>query len=151
MKVLLSKVLSPLFLALCLAGCISAQNAGPEAVVDKFVKAWNTHDMKAFDRLFIDDAVWVTRAEIRIEGRTNIIKDFTEAHTTWASGSSIEQSDREVRVLGKDAAAIFFRAGFLDEGKLVPDSKRALLIVVVRKKGVWKIAVGQLDHPSPKT
>lgn len=151
MKSSLIKVLSPLFIAFCLAGCISAQNAGPETVVDQFVKAWNTHDMKAFDRLFTDDAVWVTLAEVRIEGRANIIKDLTEAHATWASGSSIAQSEREVRSLGKDVAVILFRAGFLDEGKLVPDSKRALLIVVVRKKGVWKITAGQLDHPTPKT
>jgi uncharacterized protein (TIGR02246 family) len=107
--------------------------------------------MKAFDRLFMDDAVWVTLAEVRIEGRANIVKDLAEAHSTWANGTSLEQSDRELRSLGKDVAVVLFRAGFLDEGKLVPDSKRALLIVVVRKNNVWKIAAGQLDHPTPKS
>jgi hypothetical protein len=46
-----------LFLSVCFAVTSLAQSASPEAVVDDFVKAWNSHDPKAFDRLFIDDAI----------------------------------------------------------------------------------------------
>jgi len=60
--------------------------------VDDFVKAWNSHDPKAFDRLFIDDAVWVPVAEARTEARKDIVKDFAEIHATWAETTTVSQS-----------------------------------------------------------
>src|SRR5260370_13908167 len=70
------KVLAPLFLSICLPVSSSAQSASPEAIVGDFVKAWNSHDMKALDRLLTDDAIWVPVAEVIDEGRGNIVKDF---------------------------------------------------------------------------
>lgn len=133
-----------------LGGFAEAQKSGPEALLKDFVKAWNTHDMKAFDRLYKDDAIWVTLAEVRLVGRANIVKDLSEAHTTWAQNVSIAESDVESRKISSTCSVIFFRAGFIVDGQAIPDSKRALMIVVVRDHGRWKIAAGQLDHPTPK-
>jgi uncharacterized protein (TIGR02246 family) len=107
--------------------------------------------MKAWGRLFTDDAIWVTVAESRTAGRSNIIKDFGETHATWAKDTAIVQSATEVRRVSPDAAVILFRAGFLDkQGKLNPDSNRALLVVAVKQSDGWRIAAGQLAHPSPR-
>src|SRR5690242_14850576 len=83
--------------ALILAASISAaevraESATPEAVVDDFIKAWNSHDMKAFDRLFTEDAIWIPLAEVTDEGRANILKDLAEAHNTWAQTTTLKQS-----------------------------------------------------------
>lgn len=141
-------LLSILFTAF--AGYTNGQSNAPQSILNDFVKAWNTHNMKAFDSLYTDDAVWVTLAEVRLIGRENIVKDLEQAHTTWAKNVSIVQTDVETKSLGPKFAVIFFRAGFLDDrGQLVPDSKRALMIVVTKQNGRWKITAGQLAHPTP--
>ncbi len=146
-----SKVLVSMFFVICFVASSVAQSASPKALVEDFVKAWNTHDQKAWGRLFTDDAIWVVVAEDRLEGRSNIVEDWGKAHTTWAKNISIVQSAVEVRKVSRDAAVILFRAGFLDkQGKLIPDSDRAMLVVVTKQSGGWRINAGQLAHPSPK-
>ncbi len=148
---LIAKVLAPLLFVIYFATSSSAQSASPKAIVDDFVKAWNAHDMNAWGRLFTDDAVWVTVAESRTAGRSNIVKDFGETHTTWAKNTAVVQSAIEVRKVSLDVAVILFRAGFLDkQRKLIPDSNRALLVVAVKQSDGWRIAAGQLAHPSPQ-
>ena len=123
----------------------AAQSATPEAVVDDLVKAWNSHDMKAFDRLFTDDAVWVPVAEVMNEGRANIVKDFGEAHSTWAKTTTLKQSGAlKIRQLRPDVAVLLFHVHFMQDGKEVPDLDRAMIIVAVKQSAGWKIAVGQL-------
>jgi uncharacterized protein (TIGR02246 family) len=121
-----------------------AQNASPETVVDDFVQAWNSHDAKAFDRLFIDDAIWVPVADARTEGRKDIVKDFAEIHATWAKTTTVRQSAIKVQRLRPDVAVILFHAKFLENGKEVPGIDRAMVIVAVKQTGGWKIATGQI-------
>ena len=132
------------------AGFVHAQKKPPESILDRFVAAWNSHDMKAMDKLYTDDAIWVTLAEVRLVGRPDIIRDMTAAHTTWAGNVSLVKSDVETRTISPSSAVIFFKAGFIVDGQPIPDSKRALMIVVVKRNNQWKIAAGQLDHPTPK-
>src|SRR2546430_4165056 len=122
----LSVHLSTLFLSVCFAITSSAQSATPEAVVEDFVKAWNSHDAKAFDRLFIDDAIWVPVAEARTEGRRDIVKDFADIHATWAKTTTVSQSAIKVQQLRPDVAVILFHAKFLENGKEVPGIDRAM-------------------------
>jgi hypothetical protein len=42
------------------AGSASGQTSAAGALADAFVDAWNTHDVRAFGRLYADDADWVT-------------------------------------------------------------------------------------------
>ena len=141
---LLSAHLTTLFVSICFATSGSPQSASPETLVDDFVKAWNSHDGKAFDRLFIDEAVWVPVAEARTEGRRDIVKDFTEIHTTWAKATTLSQSAMKVQQLRPDVAVILFHAKFLEDGKEVPGIDRAMVIVAVKQAGGWKIATGQI-------
>ena len=139
-----------LVIVMSAAGFVYAQKKPPESILDQFVAAWNNHDMKAMDKLYTDDAIWVTLAEVRLVGRPDIIKDMTAAHTTWAGNVSLAKSDVETRMISPSSAVIFFKAGFIVDGQPIPDSKRALMIVVVKRSNQWKIAAGQLDHPTPK-
>lgn len=144
------KVLVSMVVVICFTASVLAQSASPKVLVEAYVKAWNTHDKKAWGRLFTDDAIMVLVAEERIAGRSNIVDDWEKAHTTWAENTSIAQSAVEVRKVSRDLAVIFFRAGFLDkQGKLIPDSNRAILIVAMKQSDGWRITAGQLAHPTP--
>jgi uncharacterized protein (TIGR02246 family) len=140
--------LASLFFSICFIPNSSAQSPNPQAVVDDYVKAWNSHDMRAFDRLFTDDAIFVRFAGSRIEGHGNIVKEFKEIHTTWAKDVSIYQSATKVRALSSDSAVILEDLGHLEHGKQVPGVDIALLVVVVKQPNGWKISVGEIAHPS---
>ncbi len=120
----------------------SARLAGPEAVVGDFTTAWNTHDMKAYDRLFTDDAVWIAVAESRVNGRGKIVEDFRDIHSSWAAKTTVVASAIEVHPVRPDVAVVLFHTGYLDEqGQALPGVDRAVITVVVQDAGNWKIAV----------
>jgi hypothetical protein len=76
--------------------------------------------MKAFDRLFTDDAIWVPLAEIMDEGRVSIIKDLGDAHNTWAKTTTLTRSGPlKVRQVRPDVAVLLFHLHFLNDGKEV--------------------------------
>ena len=72
-----------LFLAglLLMPVAAQAQITGPEQLPDQFVAAWNTHDISAFEKLYISDATWVPSAEERVEGRAAILKGMSTVNT----------------------------------------------------------------------
>ena len=122
-----------MFFVICFTASGLSQSASPKVLVEDFVKAWNTHDTKAWGRLFTDDAIYVTVAEDRLAGRSNIVEDWAKAHTTWAKNTSIVQSAVEVRKVSRDVAVILCRVGFLNEQRrLVPDSNRAILVFAIK-------------------
>lgn len=134
--------------AICLCCSVASsgsQDRGPEAVVQRFVNAWNSHDMAAFRQLFADDALWVPVAESRLQGRAAILKDFTLIHTTWAKTTTIAASEVTVQKLSPTVSALFLRLRYLDaEGHTSPGVNHAVLIVAVKESGLWKIAAGQI-------
>jgi uncharacterized protein (TIGR02246 family) len=141
------KISSKLLILLAIfsyASSAFAQSSSPEAVANDFVKAWNSHDMKAFDRVFTDDAIWVPVAEARVEGRNNIVKDLTEIHTTWAKTTTIRQSVLKVQMLRPDVAVVLFHLKYVEDGKDVPGIDRAMVIVAIKQNDGWRIATGQI-------
>lgn len=125
--------------------------AGPEALPDRFIAAWNAHDPKAFDALYTSDAVWVPIAEERTEGREAIVSEFAKIHVGgWAQKVTITKKDiPEVHLLRPDVATIFFHMNFLMNGQVVPGVQRALILVATESGGEWKISAGQLTKESP--
>ena len=76
------KVIIPLFVSALFAVTSAAQSVTPVAVVDDFLKAWNSHDANAFNRLFTEDAILVPVPETRVVGHADVIKEFEQIHTT---------------------------------------------------------------------
>ncbi len=138
------KSIAALFVSGFLAATAAAQSASPEAVVQDFVSAWNSHDVKVFDRLFSDDTIWVPVAEARVIGHRDVIKGFEEIHTTWAKSTTITASDIKVQTVRPDVAVILFHARYLKDGKEVPGLDRAMMIVAVKQPDGWRISAGQL-------
>jgi hypothetical protein len=72
------KVIIPLFVSVLFAATSAAQSATPVAVVEDFLKAWNSHGANAFDPLFTENAIWVPVAERRVAGHADVIKEFEQ-------------------------------------------------------------------------
>jgi uncharacterized protein (TIGR02246 family) len=145
------RVIIPLFMSLLFAATSAAQSATPVAVIDDFLKAWNSHDAKAFDRLFTQDAIWVPVAETRVAGHADVIKEFEQIHTTWAKKTTIIARDVKVQSVRPDVAVILFQAKFVQDAKEVPVLDRSMIMVAVKQTDGWRIAAGQFTkrHEGP--
>lgn len=148
---LMRKVITLLFLSVLLASMSAAQSATPLVLVDDFLKAWNSHDAKAFDRLFTQDAIWVPVAESRAIGHADDIKEFEQIHTTWAKKAAIIARDIKVQTVCPDVAVILFQAKFVQDAKEAPLLDRAVIMVAVKQADGWRIAAGQdaKQHEGP--
>jgi uncharacterized protein (TIGR02246 family) len=120
-------------------------------VVDDFLKAWNSHDAKAFDRLFTKDATWMPAADTRVIGHADVIKGFEHIHTTWAKKTTIIARDIKVQSIRPDVAVILFQAKFVQEAKEAPLLDRAVIMVAVKEADGWRVAAGQVakQHEGP--
>ena len=128
----------------------SAQSASPESIATDFTKAWNSHDVKAYDRLFADHAVWVPVAEFRVIGHDEVVQGFAEIHSSWAKDTTVSLTALHVESVSPDVSVIFFHSTVdsLDaQGKLQPGPDRAVILVAVRNTDGWRIAAGQITKP----
>ena len=145
------KTIIPLFVSVLFAATSAAQSATPVVVVDDFLKAWNSHDAKAFNRLFTKDAIWAPVAESRFVGHSDVIKEFEQIHTTWANKTTIIARDIKVQSVRPDVAVILFHAKFVQDAKEAPALDRAVIMVAVKQADGWRIAAGQVtkQHEGP--
>ena len=145
------KVIIPLFVSVLFAATSAAQSVTPVAVVDDFLKAWNSHEAKAFDRLFTEDAIWVPVAETRVVGHSDVIKEFEQIHTKWAKKTTIIARDIKVQSIRPDVAVILLHAKFVQDAKEAPLLDRAVIMVAVKQADGWRIAAGQVtkQHEGP--
>ena len=79
----------------------AAPVATAESLVERFVAAWNSHDLAAFEKLFTSEVTWVATFDARHEGREAVLKDFRIAHEGWAKSSSVAASDALVTNLNE--------------------------------------------------
>lgn len=134
---------------LLLPAALKAQSSSPNELPDRFVAAWNAHDIGAFEKLYTPDAIWVPSSEERTEGRPAILSEFSKVHkgNGWALARKVSialKDEPKVQMLGTDVAVIFFRMDFLADGKLDPGQRRTLIVVAKKASDGWRIAAGQL-------
>ena len=145
------KVIIPLLVSALFAVTSASQSATPVAVVDDFLKAWNSHDANAFNRLFTEDAILVPVAETRVVGHADVVKEFEQIHTTWAKKTTIIARNIKVQSVRPDVAVILFHAKFVQDAKEFPALDRAMMMVAVKQADGWRIAAGQVtkQHEGP--
>jgi uncharacterized protein (TIGR02246 family) len=119
----------------------------PDALIDAFVRAWNSHDMEAFARLFTVDATWAPTFDVRDEGREAIVADLRRAHENWAKTSTLTASKTAVKLLRPDVATVQFNVSVTvnDSGQPLG---RTLLLAAIKQEDGWKISAGQLTKPN---
>lgn len=126
---------------------IASAQEGPEALVEGFVRAWNSHDMQAFARLYTPDATWVTTFDTRDEGRDAIVADLRAAHEHWAKTSTVAASKTAIKLLRPDVATVQFNL-LMTENKGREPVGRTLLLVATKQDDGWRISAGQITKPN---
>ena len=156
MRTIIPVLRQVLALALCFcstAGLVAAQtSSGPGALADAFVQAWNTHDARAFGRLYADDAEWITVGGERHKGRVAVEGALAKEHASWARTTTLRATDVVVRDIDSEHAIVMFRweVTRTEEGVAKPLAGNTLL-VAAKHDGRWIIVVGQVAAlPMPR-
>jgi uncharacterized protein (TIGR02246 family) len=114
------------------------------AMIRSWEEAWNTHDMHAFANLFHDDGVWVLWTGQVWQGRTAIEEGHAAVHKTVFRNSVQHERVEELTFVGPDAAVVRFYSTLTGDERS-PDKivRSRKVLIVTRRKGVWKIGWGQ--------
>ena len=113
---------------------------------DRFVAAWNAHDMTAFGALFHPDATFVNRFGAYWRGRDRIVAEHAAIHRTIYRDMWLEPVRVDVERLSDDVAiAQFLTRAHM--GNAMPVGPRLLetdmLAVVTRVGDVTAIRAGE--------
>jgi uncharacterized protein (TIGR02246 family) len=114
------------------------------AIVDKWEKAWNSHDMKAFASLFHEDGVWILWTGDVWKGRNAIEEGHAAVHKTVFRNSVQRERLEELTFVGSDAAVIRFYSTLTGDERAPGKTIRSRKILIVTKRaGTWKVGWGQ--------
>jgi uncharacterized protein (TIGR02246 family) len=146
-------VLSVLLGAASFPRASSAAANGPEALVQGFINAWNTHDMKALAELFTEDADFVNVAGMRWKGREHIQTMHERSHAAKFKTTMLVETNTTVRMLHPDVAVMHFKWEL--SGELDPHGKPAMIrhgvmqIVAIKQASGWRIVSAQNTNAMP--
>jgi uncharacterized protein (TIGR02246 family) len=114
------------------------------ALIDSWEKAWNTHDMHAFARLFHDDGVWILWTGEVWKGRTAIEEGHAAVHRTVFRNSIQRERLEELTFVGTDAAVVRFYSTLTGDER-APDRliRSRKILIVTKREGAWKVGWGQ--------
>lgn len=116
-------------------------------VLNRFVSAWNQHDMDEFAQLFSEDADFVNVVGMRWLGRAAIKDAHVRSHAAQFRNSRLVITDSAVRFLSPDVAVA--RSTWELNGHLSPDgraapTRRGIITNVLKKSEAgWQIVVTQ--------
>lgn len=119
-------------------------DAAVRKVINGFVAAWNSSDMKAMDKLFCEDAEFVNVVGMHWRGRAQIDAAHTVFDKSTFHGVQMKVDSIGVRPLGSDfAIAVVLET--LDSyttpsGHVVPKGQIRGTWVLAKDSGEWKIA-----------
>ena len=114
------------------------------AIIRSWEEAWNSHDMHAFANLFHDDGIWILWTGQVWKGRTAIEEGHAAVHKTVFRNSVQHERLEELTFVGPDAAVVRFYSTLTGDERS-PDKvvRSRKMLIVSRRKGVWKIGWGQ--------
>jgi uncharacterized protein (TIGR02246 family) len=113
-------------------------------IVEKWERAWNTHDMAAYGALYHDDGVWVLWTGNVWTGRKAIEDGHAAVHKTIFRNSTQREHLEELTFIGSDAAIVRF-CSVLTGSDQAPDGviRSRKFLVVTKRQGQWKVSWGQ--------
>jgi uncharacterized protein (TIGR02246 family) len=114
------------------------------AIIDKWEKAWNSHDMHAFASLFHEDGVWILWTGEVWKGRNAIEEGHAAVHKTVFRNSIQRERLEELTFVGSDAAVVRFYSTLTGDERAPGKTIRSRKILIVTKRaGAWKVGWGQ--------
>ena len=131
----------------------AAEDDRPQALVDRFVRAWNAHDPKAMGDLFTDEADFVNAEGVWSQGRPWIRAQLERFHTTKFKGTTLVETNTRLRMVRDNVAVMHFQwemSGEVDaSGKPAPKRHGIMLIVAVQEVHGWRILSAQDTQVAP--
>ena len=114
------------------------------AIIDNWQNAWNSHDMHAFANLFHEDGIWVLWNGKVWKGRDTIEKGHAEVHKTIFRNSTQKKQIEEIAFVGPETAVVRLYSTLTGDVRY-PDKvvESRNLLVITKRKNVWKIGWGQ--------
>lgn len=114
------------------------------AIFEAWQRAWNTHNMADFARLFHDDGTWILWTGGVWVGRATIEEGMSHVHrTVYRASTQLIRVD-EVRFVAPDVAVVRALTTLTGDSRAPDQTIRGRkLFVVTRRDGVWRIAYGQ--------
>ena len=114
------------------------------AVISDWENAWNSHNMHALAELFHEDGTWILWTGQVWKGRTAIEEGHAAVHKTVFRNSVQRERLEELTFVGPDAAVVRFYSTLTGDerapGKVIRSRK---ILIMIRRKGVWKVGWGQ--------
>ena len=115
------------------------------AVMDRFMDAWNRHDVHAFAAVFAEDADFTNVRGQGASGRAKIEEFHARPFATMFKDSHQKYTDIKIRYLRPDIAAVdvhWEMTGATDaQGNPRPLRQGLLNFVMMKNAGQWQIAV----------
>ena len=114
------------------------------AILARWERAWNAHDMKAFGDMFHDDGTWILWTGAVWVGRRAIEDGHAEVHKTIFRNSIQRERLEELTFVGADAAVVRFCSTLIGDER-APDKlvRSRKFLVVTRRAGAWGVSLGQ--------
>jgi uncharacterized protein (TIGR02246 family) len=124
-----------------------AEDERPQALVDRFVRAWNAHDPQAMGELFTEEADFVNSDGVWSQGRPWIRAQLERGHITKFKGTTLVETNTRLRMVKDNVAILHFQwemSGEVDaSGKPVPKRHGIMQIVAVQEVHGWRILSAQ--------
>ena len=134
-------------------GAIAAGAQSPDdqaavrRVADRFVVAWNTHDMTILGSISTDDVDFVNVAGLHWKGREQVVREHAERHKVRFKGSVMTNKEVRVQFLRPDMALVHIdwetRGDLGFDLKPWPPRKGIFSWLVAKERGEWKIRSAQ--------
>src|SRR5262245_26637809 len=124
----------------------SADEVAIKANIDKFVKAYNSHDAKAIAALFTPDGVIVDKEGDETQGQEAIAKAFTEIFKA-SPKKKVEVSVESIRFLDANLAIEVGTTKESDDSNEPPEIDR-YTVLHVKRDGKWLMALAR-DEEGP--
>jgi uncharacterized protein (TIGR02246 family) len=124
------------------------------AVVAEYGATWNRHDMEAMEKLFTDDAHWVTIVGWHWPGKRDVVAGHEAIHRTFFQETDIALADVEVRAIapGVATAVVLLKVGAFTppDGVQRLESEDRLSLVLTKRDGRWRITHGHNTVIDPR-
>jgi uncharacterized protein (TIGR02246 family) len=132
-------------------------DAAIRKVITGIEEAWNAHDMKAYARLFREDADWINIVGMHWRGRDAVMAAHVAFHESMFKNNRMTIDAIETRSLGNDfaiAVATMTHDAFLaPDGRTFPKAQNRCTHVLAKGPDGWKIVHGhnvQVDAEAAK-
>ncbi len=124
-----------------------ADDEGIRKVLADYDEAWNTHNMRALDKVFSEDAEFINVVGMHWRGQAEIIAAHAAYHETIFKNNGMKTDAIALRPLGADvviAVVTQTQEKFTTpSGNVVPEHQNKLSYIFTKAGGYWRIVHGQ--------